>query len=246
MNSRILFLLFAVTVCLPVASAQDDAVAEAISGLKEAQKQKIPGDQKHFIAKTVEKWEDADDKQKKEILDLAKKNLRTKEADVKLETVRALALMKGGDRERWSDTASKILIDEQKQKSTEDDLTYHMEVVKALGQIAHKRGIPVLTKLLRYKDYDVVGASAAALGYYKAEDTAAKKDIVKEILKLYSTMEVQAQDVRDPIARERLAKVAPRAEEALRALTGKADISGAENWQSWWNNEGKKAKDWSS
>ena len=51
-------------------------------------------------------------------------------------------------------------------------------------------------------------------------------------------------DPRDTAAKEKLAKTQNAFEGTLKTLTGQ-NQSGANNWQKWWNDAGKKAKSWS-
>ncbi|MAG55327.1 MAG: hypothetical protein CMJ83_03465 [Planctomycetes bacterium] len=244
MNTRILIIVAGLMLCVPICAAQDEAVAEAMAGLKAGQKGRISADQIHFIKLLGEKWESADEKQKKAIHSLAKKNLKSRDKDVRQTTVEALPKMKGGKKDKWGDSATKLLVPLIKLKTTENDVTYFGIVLDSIGLIGHKRGIQPLTKLLKYKDFDVVAAAGLALRHYKDSDIKQKKEIVKEILKMYSSIDGQARDPRNTTAQRRYAKITKPFETSLKALTGVKDITNAPNWQRWWNNTGKKAKSW--
>lgn len=242
---RLVALLFFVSASLVCGQAKspDPEVQENLDGLKTAVKKKVEPDQIHYIKKLAEKWAAADVKQRKAIHKLAASNLKSKSADVKEATIEALSVMKGGKKDKDGANATKILVGESKKKPTEKDPTYFGRVLVAIGKVGHKKGMPVLVKLLKYKDYDVRGSAVEALAHYKDASLSTKKEIVESILKMYTSVWNQAKDPRAVHMKRRLEKVNRPSETTLKILTGAQGVVGADNWWKWWN-ENKKAKAW--
>lgn len=224
-------------------SAQSEGMTEALDGIKGAYKAKDTNDKVHFTNLIVERWSEADDKQRKSAQGYMKKGLKSRAAEVREASVDALAKMTGGKKDKWSVASTRLLIPEIKKKTTEGNIAYFSRVLLAIGDIAHPKGVAPLTKLLKYKNYDIVAVSADSLGKFRNADIKVKKDIVSEILKIYMSLEGQARDPRNNVAKDRLQKIKRPCDNALKALTGQSFTSAGE-WQSWWNKVGKKAKSW--
>lgn len=240
--------LFAFTLVLSLAAASltaqsSEAAKEAIAGLKGAFKEKIPTDISHFSNKCAELWGESDDKQKTEMQKLVKRGLRNPDRDVRVSSVAAIIKMKGGKKDKWGAKATDLLAAVLKLKPTQKDIDYMDRIVRAIGSIANKKGVPILTKLLKYKNYDIVAAAGEALGGYKDSDLKIKKEAVKEILKIYGSIANQAREPRNTTAQRRLRTIQKSMEMTLKTLTGQ-NIVGAYRWQQWWNNTGKKARSW--
>lgn len=240
--------LFTLTLVLalagsPLVAQPSDAAKEAIDGLKGAFKEKIPTDITHFVGKCAEVWEEADDKQKGEIQKLAKRGLKNRDRDVRVAFVEATTKMKGGKKDKWGTKSNDLFAALLKFKPTQKDIDFMDRVVRGVGVIANKKGVPILTKLLKYKDYSIVAAAGEALGGYKDADIKIKKEAVKEILKIYGSIANQAREPRNTTAQKRLRIIQKSMELGLKTLTGQ-NIVGAFNWQRWWNNTGKKARTW--
>lgn len=245
MRTRILTICAALTLIVTALPAQNEAADEAIDGLKTAFKEKIPSDIKLFLGKCVESWEGADDKRKGAIQKLVKKGLANKEREVVVASIEAASKMKGGKKDKWGAKSTSLLAAMTKNKKVTKDLDLFDKVCRGIGALANKKGIPVLTKLLKYKDFEIVAAAAESLAGYKDYAVKDKKEMVSEILKMYTSIANQARDRRNVVAQRRLAKIEKSMEMGLKTLTGQS-IVGAANWQQWWNNTGKKAKSWSS
>lgn len=229
----------------PKPNPDSQAITEAVEGLKKAQKEKLEQDQIHFIKILAEKWANVDDKSRREVLNLAERNFKAKGQDVRDATVESLSKMTGGEKDRDAEEATKILIEERGKKSTEENPTYFGLVCVAIGKLHHAKGVPVLTKLMQYKDFDVVAAAAEGLGHYRDAPIDLKKEVVESLLKAYTGASNQyARDPRDSTAKERVTKISPAMEISLKALTGRQDITKSDAWWKWWNDTGKKAKSW--
>lgn len=231
-------------VCVP-AAAQDDnnEIDEAIKGLGKAIKERIPADQVHYAKVLADKWDEADPKQRKRILKAMAYNFRTRSTDVLEQTAESLGKMGGGEKQRDAKMATKILVQQTENKVVEDNPAVFRKVVAAIGQLGHPDGSEGLIELLKYHKYEIVGAAGGALANYKESPLRLRKEIVKELLKRYTSIESAADDPRDSTAKERLRLVKGPFESTLKALTGR-DITGATRWWSWWNDEGKRAREW--
>ena len=233
--------------CLSAAplSAQDPEFDQALEGLKTAQKEKSDPDQIHFATEIGKLWEKADDKQRKTAFGLIGKNLRfIKNQEILDATVDVLALMTGGPKDRDAEMATKILVVETSKKTTEDNVTYYVRVLASIGLLQTKRGAETLTKLLKDKDYDVRAGAVLALANYSDKEINERRDIVEEILKMYTGASSAANDPRDTTAKKRLEKVQGVSEATLKKLTGQEIAGGANEWWKWWNDHGKRDKEW--
>lgn len=220
-------------------------VAEAIDGLKTALKEKIDADQIHFAKILGDKWPEADKKQRKAVHKLIKRNLRSKNPEILETTVDAISMMTGGKKNKWAEESAKILEGETKKKTTEKNLTYFGQVVVGVGKLGSKRGRKMLTKLLNYKEFDIIASAAAGLAYYKDAELEVRREVVGEMLKIYTSAESAARDGRDNTAVRKHDTIKPAMESSLKALTGQ-QLDGALQWQSWWNKVGKRGKTWES
>ncbi len=229
----------------PPAPAPDTKpIDDAIAGLKRAHKEKLEADYPHFIKILGETWANARPEQRREIFDLADKNLKLKSQDAKLATIEALSKMNGGEKGKDAETAAKILTDEAGKKATEENPAYFGKVLIAMGKLESPKGKAFLLKHLKYKDFDVVAAAADGLGSYKNATIDEKKEIVGEMLKTYTGVASAANDPRATSEKDRLKKIEGSMEHALKSLTGQSTIVGAPKWWSWWQDTGKKAKAW--
>jgi|GEM_PF-4422175 Na+-translocating ferredoxin:NAD+ oxidoreductase RnfG subunit len=228
-----------------VNDADKTALAEALTGLQTAVKGKVEADMEHFTKLIAEKWGAADDAQRKEIHGLLPKCLGAKDAKVRGAIVEAIARMGGGAKDKDADTSAKILADETAKKTTTQDLTYHGQVLVAVGKLHSAKYLSFLTKYLGYKDWEVRGSAAEALGFYKDSPMAQKKEAVDAMLKIYNSAWSAANEPRDTTAKNNLQKINRAMEGSLKMLTGvKTGVEGAPAWQKWWNDGGKKAASW--
>ena len=243
MKNPLPFLLLGLSLLALSAPAQSEAADEAMDGLKKAFKEKYPDDQIAFAGKFVECWGDADDKQRAAIQKLCKRGLKSKDRDVRVAFVESVSKQTGGKKDKWGTKSTDLLAGILKQKSTEKDLDFMDKVVAGIGTLANKKGVGILTNLLKYKEYAIVAAAARALANYRDAPIKSKKLIFEEVNKIYGGLENSARDPRNATARRRLGVVQSSMELCLDTITGKK-IDGAMNYQRWWNNEGKKAKSW--
>ncbi|MSR74697.1 MAG: hypothetical protein EXS14_04395 [Planctomycetes bacterium] len=238
-------LLLLVAVSAQVSDADKAAATEALTGLRTAVKGKSDGDIEHFVKLVAEKWAAVDAAQRKEVHTLLPKCLGSKTSKTRGVVVESIALMGGGEKDKDADTSAKVLVDEVAKKTTADDLTYHSQVLVALGKLHSSKHLSVLTKYLQYKDWDVRGSASEALGYYKESPVSVRKEAVDSMLKIYSSAWSAANDPRDTTAKNNLQKINRAMEGSLKLLTNvKAGVEGAPAWQKWWNDTGKKATEW--
>jgi hypothetical protein len=229
----------------PPPNPDAQAIDEAIQGLKRAHKEKLEADFPHYIKVLGEKWPNASAVQRKEILDLAKANLKSKVQATKNVTVEAMGLMGGGEGGKDGEATAKILIEEAGKKPTQDNVAYFSAILVNLGKLASKNSEEPLLKHLRYKDYDVVAAAVEGLGHHKDRPHDDRREIVGELLKLYTSASSAAHDPRATTTdKDRLKKLEGAMEHSLKMLTKQNEIRGAPNWWSWWQDTGKKTKSW--
>jgi hypothetical protein len=247
MSNRILLGLGLLTVFMASVAAQGDdaqSLADAIAGLKTAVKEKQDPDQIHYIKIVGEKWAAADEKQRKEIFKLVRGNLKSRNPEVKDATVEALGMMNGGKRDRDADTATKLLDVELRGKACKDSDTYKAAVMKAMGRLQRPKGATALIKELKKGSDQVVASAAAALGQFTDADIRVKKEVVEELIKIYTGADSKASDPRDTTAKRKLEILKPAMDASLKSLTRQTNINNAPDWRTWWNKEGKKDDDW--
>jgi len=222
-----------------------EAIDEALTELEAAIKDKASVDQIQFIKILSEKWKNATPKQRKKAFKLAGKNLKSKEKNVLEATVAALGAMGGGKKGKDAKTATKILLTLLKKKSIEQDVQMFLKVMDSVGRLQSAKGADELLSLLNHKSNEVIAGSLDALRHFKDAPFKTRKELVKEILKVYLGTFGQSRNPRNFTAQRKLRDIELQAEAALAALTNRADIKGAIAWQKWWNKEGKKAnKGW--
>ena len=228
-----------------VSDADKSAATEALTGLRTAVKDKVDTDIEHFVKLVAEKWPATDAAQRKEVHTMLPRCFASKIAKTRSATVEAAAKMGGGEKDKDADITAKLLADEAAKKSTAEDLTYHGQVLVALGKLHSSKQITVLTKMLGYKDWEVRSSAAEALGYYKDANLQSRKESVDAMLKIYNSAWSAANDPRDTTAKNNLAKIKNAMEGSLKMLTSvKTGVEGAPAWQKWWNDSGKKATEW--
>ncbi len=233
-------LFFALQPALPAQDAAADATAidEAIAGLRQGLAEKSDVDIAAFAKKLGEKFKAASEKQVPEILKLLRQAVQSRNPSVRETTLEALVATE-------SEGAAKILLAEIDRKPVKDDPPVRESLIRGLGRLHQAVALEPLLKLLKDKDNLIIAGAAEALSHYKDAKIDAKKQIVEEILKIYAPIESKVnKDPRDTTAREKLKATQNAFEGSLKALTAQS-LSGAFNWQKWWNDTGKKAKSWS-
>jgi hypothetical protein len=239
---RSIVALFVVSLLISHMAAQTPPGQDTVKGLAEANKIKNDGDRLHFGKQLVGEWEKVDAKVRKDAFKQMAAALKTKDPIVRAQIAELLGSLGGGDKARDSDTATKILVDEF--KSAEEDLTYFHAVMMAVGKLGTAKGAEALMKMLRFKDYDAVASAIASLGQFGEAPNELKSSIVEELIKTFTSVAGPAKDTRNSEAQRRLAKVEPPVEQALKQLTKAQEVKGVQGWTTWWNNTGKKSKDW--
>jgi hypothetical protein len=239
---RLISALLFLTMFVPLSLGQDVVGADTVEGLKEANKIKNDGDRVHFAKKLSGEWEKVDEKTRKDALKQMKATLKTKETSVRVQLVEFIGTLGGGEKNKDADAATRVLTDEF--KDAEEDLTYFHAVLMAVGKLGTEKGADALLKMLRFKDFDVIASAVVSLGQYSGAELELRGTIVQEIIKAYTSVASPAQDPRNSEAQRRLAKVDKPMEQTLKNLTKATDVSGVQGWTTWWNNIGKRSKDW--
>jgi hypothetical protein len=109
----------------------------------------------------------------------------------------------------------------------------------SLGKLSSLKSVKTLTGYLKYKDYDVIAQSAAALQGYKGAKGAVRKQVFEEILKnsegVYSG--AQANENSEPYRKWQV--ISTDMMDALNAISHK-EFSDPKAARSWWNEVKKK------
>lgn len=212
-------------------------LSDSIDALKAAQKEDLELETKRCMKLVAGHFKGGDKKLKKSALSALARQLKARNMEMKLATLKALSQTGPG--------AAKILKAEIKRPAAKNSLTYKCECIKTLGQLADPKTIDYLLKLLHNKDVDVTAQGIEALGYYKEVKTKYRKDIVKELLKFYGPLEGAA---RMPTAKTSIVRkytaLKPSFQSTLTSITGKVDAKTAAQWATWFRKVGKKLKKW--
>ena len=242
MRQTLFFSILCLTLLVPSSFAQAPAMDEAIDGLKTANKKKDDGDRVHFTKLIAESWEKADKKQRGKAIKEVKNAFRTRDDDTKLQLTEQVALLGGGEKLKDADASAKVLTGLL--KKSEENPTLHQTLIMSIGKLKSPKASEALLKLLRHKDDQVRRSAVSALGFYDDSSLKLRKELFSELLKTYSSVSSKAQDVRDTTAQKRFKDMEGPMEQSLKKLTGVKDAKGVLAWTRWWNNTGKKAKEW--
>lgn len=238
-----LMLLLGAALSAHAAFGQGEPGADAIAGLKTANKERNDSDRIHFGKILVEAWPNIDAKLRPDGLkEMQIAMIRAREDATRLGIAEMIGSLGGGEKDRDSEAATRVLTDQF--KDAEKNLTYLNALMLSVGKLGTAKGAEALMKMLKFKDYDAIASAVVSLGQYQEADLELKKTIVGELLKVYSGVASQARDQRNSVAQERFAKLQPPLESSLKRLTKVSDVSGVLDWTSWWNNTGKRAKEW--
>jgi len=115
-------------------------------------------------------------------------------------------------------------------------------IIEAIGFNGQKSSLKDLTQLLWDDDANIIVATCKALACYSKLPLKERKPIVKELVKVYAT--INSLSVSNPKRedyRQKLLQVEVPFNEALRALTLQSLESSVE-WEKWYNNNKSKPK----
>ncbi|HYC77955.1 MAG TPA: hypothetical protein VEI02_10040 [Planctomycetota bacterium] len=229
------FTLFAF-LAFAAAPAFADEMDDALKGLEKAIKEKSKADIRHFSGIVGDRFAQAKEDQKKNALKLVKQGLSHADSEAKEACLESLSKMDG--------RAFDVLAPEF--DKAKDSVEYQLKVVGAIGALKDvKNGLPFLRKLLNYKTVEVTAKAIDALGGYKDADLATKKDLVGDLVKLFSSVTSAAEKPKAQTSdKVKLEKTREPFQQTLTLLTGVQNVTGADQWQKWWNETGKKADKW--
>jgi hypothetical protein len=221
------------------APTKDEAAAAYLSEIaKEAGKQEeMPA--KAAATKIVEIWNDAEvsEATKKGIPSLLEKIGFTKGDMSAVAGIDGLAAIKG---DAAATSLMKILTKELKAK--EPSVQIYSACFKGLGEVASEDGkvVKELVKLLKHKDYDVVGKAASALAGYAEASGKLRKELLEEVIKQSEGVYNAAQN-NDQNMKRKWNLVQNGVMSALKALSGQS-FSNPADARAWYN-DNKKDRD---
>ncbi len=250
---RTLILALIALVLLPLAAAlaapqdeeaaptKDEVTKEYLAGIKKQVGKQEEGPARATATKLVEIWNDA------EISEGAKKNVpaflakiaASKDEMAAVAGIEALREVGGDDSAK---ALSKVL--QKALKAKEPSVQLYSACLKALGVIASEDGkiIKELTKLLKNKDYDVVGKTASALAGYTGAPGKLRKELLEECIKQSEGVYNAAQQ-NDTNMKRKWNIIQSGMMKALNALSGQA-FENPSAARSWYNDHKKDRNVW--
>ena len=132
--------------------------------------------------------------------------------------------------------------DEKDQGEVHQCVRVKAYIIEGIGRTKDTSALDKLYKLLWHDDAKVIIAACKACSFYNEEVLKVKKDIVSNLIKVYSTIYTQGTDVdqKKPQYREKLVATEVAFNDALQKLTFQS-FETAPEWQKWFNdNKGKK------
>ncbi len=185
----------------------------------------------------VYKSEKTTEKDKKRIVDVVGKFLRSSEVKVEKAGADALGGM-GAD-------GAKVLKATLSEKETRDESRkeFRLSLIENLGRTKQTSESKTLLNLLKDKDSDVIASAARALANYNDAKEMVRKEIAKEMINILDGAYNKAADNRDTAAVKKFDTIRDPMITSLQAVTG-ASVSAAGDWRKWYNdNKNKKWKD---
>lgn len=163
-----------------------------------------------------------------------RKELEDDVPDDRLYMASALAL------QNMAPESVKPLIKLTSNKTVEDNMGLHAQVIRSLGKTKSEDAVEPLLDFLKYKDPEIQAAAAEGLGNYSELDQDKRKEVFNDLLKLMMGAKSRVDaDSTDAIARERWDIISGPIITTLQLLTGQGE-SNPENWQHWWNKNKKE------
>ncbi len=114
-----------------------------------------------------------------------------------------------------------------------------LAAIQGLGITKDIGGMKVLIKFLQDKDSYVIATAAESLGNYHDVKGVVRKEIVKNMIKVFSSSFSASKDARKTAQIEKFNVIAGPFNNTLQALTS-ASPGNAEDWQRWFNDNKKK------
>lgn len=210
------------------------ALQEAMDGLTESLKDKEYSRATAQIDKISTKYVGGEKKQKEAAVSLLKGCLKNKDLSVRKSAISALGHTGG--------KAIKILMKGAKAAKKDPDL--QQRYLNAAGKLRDESVIKDFLKYLNNKDNNIIKIVIYALGNYSESPTKMRKEIVKGLLKVYSSV-ASAYSKPNPTTTNKAKYDAlyNPFESTLKKLT-KQEIKGANEWNRWFRKDGKKRKEW--
>ncbi len=210
------------------------ALQETMDGLSESLKDKDFSQATAQIDKISTQYAGGNKKQKEAAVSMLKGCLKNKDLSVRKAAIAALGHTGG--------KAIKILMKGAKAAKKDPDL--QQRYLNAAGKLRDESVVKDFLKYLNNKDNNVIKIAIYALGNYKDSPTKLRKEIVKGLLKVYSSV-ASAYSKPNPTTtnKARYEALYNPFESTLKKLT-KQEIKGANEWNRWFRKDGKKRKEW--
>lgn len=210
------------------------ALKEAMDNLTSALKDKDDESAKSSIDKIATKYEGGDKSLKGKAVALLKKCLKSKNKDVRNAAISGLSNTGGH--------AVKILM--KGASSSKKDASLQQRYLNAAGKLRDEKVISEIAKYLNHPDNNTVKTAIYSLGYYNESSTKVRKEIVKSLLKTYSSV-ASAYNKPSPATadKQKYEALFNPYESVLKKLT-KQEMQGALVWNRWFRKDGKKRKEW--
>jgi hypothetical protein len=220
---------------------KDEQTAEYLASIKKqvGKQQEMPA--KATATKLAEIWNDAEISEgtKKDVPALMEKIALSKADMPAVAGIEGLAAIK-------NDAAAKSLtkVLAKTLKAKEASVQVYSACFKALGTTASEdsKVVKDLTKLLKYKNYDVVGKAAQALAGYKDASGKLRKELLEEVIKNSEGVYNAAQN-NDQNMKRKWNIIQSGIMKALKALSGQSFKNPGEA-RSWYNDNKKNRDIW--
>lgn len=249
---RHLILSLAALVLLPFATAlaapqdeepptKDEIAEEYLDSIKKEVGKQDEGPARATATKLVEMWNDAElgEDVKEDIPGYLEKIAGSKDEMAAVAGIEGLQAVGGDDAAK---ALSKIL--QKALKAKEPSVQLYSACLKALGAVASEdsKVVKELVKLLKHKDYDVVGKTASALAGYKDRDGKLRKELLEECIKQSEGVYNAAQN-NDQNMKRKWNIIQSGIMAALNALSGQSFENPAAA-RSWYNDHKKDRDLW--
>jgi len=250
---RHLILSLATLVLLPLAAAlaapqdetpeptKDEAALQYLESIKKDVGKQDEGPARAAATKLVEMWNDAElgEDVKKDIPEYLEKIAGSKDEMAAVAGIEGLQAVGGDDAAK---ALMKILQKALKEK--EPSVQLYSACLKGLGAVASEdaKVVKELVKLLKHKDYDVVGKTASAMAGYKECEGKLRKELLEECIKQSEGVYNAAQN-NDTNMKRKWNIIQSGIMAALNALSGQTFENPADA-RSWYNDHKKDRDLW--
>lgn len=217
------------------------SIEEAVAGFEKALEAK-DRNQIQDAGEELSKWmkqKKIKDGEKKKIVACVEKAFRMNDKEDpknELRGVAAYALAKL-DRKYATPAFLKLF----RKRDIKDNLPLKLHLIGAMGEMADEssKAVKHMCSLLKDKDFQVIGKTAAALSGYKGANQRVRKTLVKELINSLEGAVNQAKDPRNTTAVRKVNTIQLPVLQSLQELTGER-VGGIEQWRRWYNKNKKK------